>query len=151
MTADDLNREIPMPPTAWFLDFQPSHSLAGGFGDARLHASQAALGPAFTLVSGGRIAAMWGIVSPWPGLAEGWMRGNPEVLRPIALPFTRGARTFCELVHRTLGVRRLQVHVQFSNEAFMMWARAARFTLEARLEGYLPDGEAVALMAKVWR
>lgn len=120
-------------------------------GDPSLLAAQARGGPAFTLIANGRIAALFGAVIAWPGLAEGWLVGNPEVLRPVALPFTRRARGFCELVHDTLGVRRLQVHVQVANVSFMMWARAARFVEEARLECYLPDGGAVMLMAKTWR
>jgi hypothetical protein len=151
MTADDLNASIPMPPDTWCLDFELSHARAGGFGDHRVQAAQALNGPAFTLIHRGRIAAIWGLVIPWRGLAEGWMVTNPEVIRPIALPFTRGAIRFCDLAHSALGVRRLQVHVQTSNASFMMWARAARFAVEATLPCYLPDGAEVVLMAKVWR
>jgi hypothetical protein len=151
VTADDINAALPMPPDTWALDFRPHHLIAAGLGDHHQQAEQARLGPAFTLIHRGRIAALWGLVIPWSGLAEAWMIVEPDVVRPIALRFTRGARRFCDLAHHTLGVRRMQIHVQIANASFMMWARAAGFTFEHRLECYLPDGSAVDLMARTWR
>lgn len=151
LSAGAVNAALAFAPDTWCLDFRPHHARAGGFGDHRVQAAQALAGPAFTLIHRGRIAAIWGLVIAWRGLAEGWMVTNPDVIRPIALPFTRRAMRFCDLAHSTLGVRRIQVHVQISNASFMMWARAARFKVEATLPCYLPDGSDVVLMAKVWR
>lgn len=97
------------------------------------------------------MAAVWGLVIPWRGLAEGWLVTIPDVVRPIAVRFTYGARAFCDLASERLGLRRIQVHVQIANAPFLAWAKAARFHLEATLPAYNSDGTDVLLMSRIYR
>jgi len=146
MTADDLNRALPLPADTWVLDYHASHAIAGGFAGVD---AQAQAGPAFTLIHRGRVAAVWGLVVG-RGVAEGWLTADAARIQPIRHSFTRGARRFMDMGHQRLNLRRVQVHVPIANAPFCQWARLIGFEEEARLRRYAPDGSDVLLMARVW-
>lgn len=150
LTADELNRRIAFAPGG-FVPFRPAHlHLIGESEDAALMmVAQAGAGEAFSLVAGGRIVACFGVVPPWPGMAEAWLATGPG-LKPYAAPFTYAARQFIHIAALSLGLRRVQIHVHTANVPHVKWARAARFKVEAELLNYLPDGGSVLLMARLF-
>lgn len=154
LTADELNVAIAPPPGAFVVPLESWHLIRLsedsdiGMDVGRL-LSQVVDGVAFTAIVHGRVAACWGLVLPWRGLAEGWMIASPAI-KPVAVPFTYGARKFCDIAAQSLQLRRIQIHVKSANVAFMAWARAAKFKREALLAGYAEDGSDVWLMAKTY-
>lgn len=155
LTADELNIAMRLPAGVFILPMERWHLLRladdnGGDIEAARLMSQALEGCAYTLLAHGRVAACWGLVLPWRGLAEGWLITGPAV-RPVAVPFTYGARKFCDIAAQSLQLRRIQIHVKTANDSFLAWARAAKFKREALLEGYAEDGSDVWLMAKTYR
>lgn len=155
LTADELNIAIAPPPGAFIVPMERWHlyriAEANGMdlNIGRL-VDQAMCGPAFTAIVHGQVGAAWGLVLPWQGLAEAWMIACPAI-RPVAVPFTYGARKFCDSAAIALQLRRIQIHVNNANGAFLAWARAAKFKREALLAGYAEDGSDVWLMAKTYR
>jgi hypothetical protein len=154
LTADELNIAIAPPPGAFIIPMERWHLIrlaednATDLDVARMQ-SQALDGCAFTAIVHGKVAACWGLVLPWRGLAEGWLIAGPAI-KPVAVPFTYGARKFCDIAAQSLQLRRIQIHVKNANVAFMAWARAAKFKREALLAGYAEDGADVWLMAKTY-
>jgi hypothetical protein len=149
LTAEYLNDALPRPADTWIVPFADYHLIIVGEPHRALM-EQVRHGPAFTLIHEGRIAALWGLVLLWPGVAEGWMIATPQ-LRPIAIPFTYGARRFCAIAAQSLDLHRMQIHVQTSNAAFLRWAVAARFKTEAVLKRYTSTGEDVYVMARFFK
>jgi hypothetical protein len=149
LTAEALNAQLGLPTGAWVVPFADYHLIITGHNAPAL-AAQALQGPAFTLIHNGRIAALWGIVICWPGMAEGWMIGTPE-LRPIGTWFTYATRRFCAIAAQSLDLHRIQIHVQTSNAAYGRWARAARFEPEAVLKIYTSTREDVYVMARLFQ
>lgn len=154
LTAEQLNVAIRLPDGCGIVDFAPyhlhlldPHINRSAFGNM-IESSR--MGPAFAVMAHGRVGACFGLVIPWPGMAEGWMLAN-DALKPIAVPLTYGARKFCDIAAQSLGLRRIQIHVQISNVAFNQWAKAARFKLEGKCEAYNPAGEDVFLMSRIYR
>jgi hypothetical protein len=154
LTAEQLNVAIPLPEGSGIVDFAPyhlhlldPHINRSAFGNM---VESSRMGPAFTVVVNGKIGACFGLVIPWSGMAEGWMLAN-DAIKPIAAPFTYGARRFCDCAALSLRLRRIQIHVQISNGTFYQWAKAARFKTEATCEAYNPDGEDVFLMSRIYR
>ena len=154
LTAEELNVVIQPPEGCGLVEFMPHHLRLlkpdverSAYDNMR---ESAGMGPAFTLIVHGKVAACFGLVIPWPGLAEAWMLTNDNI-KPIAVPFTYGARKFCAIAAQSLHLRRIQIHVQISNDTFYQWAKAARFRYEGRCDAYTPDGESVLLMARIFR
>lgn len=159
LSAQELNVAIGLPEGCGLVPFAPYHlalmaeqypDAAPDAASARNMAESAAAGPAFTLMVHGRIGAVFGLVIPWPGMAEAWMLTTPAI-KPIAVPFTYGARKFCDIAAQSLGLRRIQIHVQNTNDTFTDWARAAKFRFEGKCEAYRADGGDVFLMARIYR
>lgn len=148
MNAERLNARLAMPAQTWLLDFRPSHLLAAGLADTQI-ALQAGYGPAFTLIHAGRVAAIFGFVLLWRGLAEAWMHATPHV-RPIALPFSRQSRYLIDTVAEANALRRVQIHVHTANAPAVRWARLAGFSWEANLPSYTADGAEVSLMSRFY-
>ena len=146
--AESLNAQLGLPPGAWVVPFADYHVIIAG--EPRELAAQAQLGPAFTLINAGKVAALWGLAVPWPGMAEAWMVTTPAV-RPIAAEFTYAARRFCAIAAQSLKLRRIQIHVQTTNLQAIAWARAARFKPEAVLEAYTRNGEDVYVMKRIFK
>jgi hypothetical protein len=149
LTAAALNAELGFPAGTGIVPFAEYHLILAGITAPGITA-QAALGPAFTLIVQGRVAAMWGLVILWPGVAEGWMIATAH-LKPVGAAFTWWARRFNAIAAQSLDLRRTQIHVQTSNDAFIRWAIAAKFKREATLEAYAPDGSDVYVMSRIWR
>jgi len=148
LTADHLNAQLPRPADTWVVPFSDYHLIVIG---APSELSEQALhGPAFTLIHDGRIAAVWGLVILWPGVAEGWMIATPALL-PVGRWFTYATRRFCAIAAQSLNLHRIQIHVQTSNAAYGRWARAARFEPEAVLKIYTSTREDVYVMARFFK
>lgn len=155
LTADELNIAIAPPAGAFIVPMERWHLLriaeANGMDlNTNRLIDQSGYGPAFTAIVHGQVAAAWGLVLPWQGLAEAWMVSCPAI-RPVAVPLTYGARKFCDIAAIALQLRRIQIHVNNANGVFLAWARAAKFKREALLPGYAEDGSDVWLMAKTYR
>jgi hypothetical protein len=148
LTAEALNAALRPPPATWIVAFADYHLRVIDQYHPQL-ASQAALGPAFTLIHDGKIAAVWGLVLLWPGVAEGWMIATPQ-LQPIGRWFTYASRRFCAIAAQSLPLHRMQVHVQTSNAAYARWARAAKFRPEAVLRNYTANCEDVYVMTRIF-
>lgn len=140
----------PDPPQGCaILSFEPVHLYVAGIADQGF-VRQSREGPAFTMLRAGRVAALFGLVIPWPGLAEAWLLATPE-LAGIGHSFTYFARRFFAVSAAAWGLRRIQVHVDNSNVAYLRWARAAGFRFEAVIPCYGPNGEDMALMSRIFR
>lgn len=159
LSAKELNVVVSLPPGCGLVEFEAYHLdlLARQFPDcapdtrsARNIIESSRMGPAFTTMAYGQIGAVFGLVLPWPGMAEGWMITTPAI-KPIAVPFTYGARKFCDSAAIALRLRRIQIHIQTSKVAYYDWAKAARFCFEGKCEAYLADGSDVFLMARIYR
>lgn len=159
LSVEKLNAAIRPPGGCGLVEFHAFHLrlLAEQYPDCAPDVRSTAniiesvrMGPAFTFMVNGRIGAVFGFVLPWPGLAEAWMIATPAI-KPIAVPFTYCSRRFCDSAAIALGLRRIQIHVQTTNETYGDWARAVKFRFEGVCEAYLADGSDVFLMAKIYR
>jgi len=148
LTAEALNAALTRPAGTWIVDFADYHLRVIGEYHPTL-AEQSRLGPAFTLIHSGKIAACWGLVMLWPGVAEGWMIATPH-LRPTGRWFTYATRRFCAIAAQSLDLHSIQIHVQTSNAAYGRWAKLAKFEPEAVLKNYTENREDVYVMTRLF-
>lgn len=142
--------KLEAPPGCALLPVEPVHLYVARVTGADYLLEQSRLGPSYTLVAHGKVAALFGLVIPWPGLAEAWLQTTPAVA-PIGREFVWLCRRFFGASAASLGLRRIQMHVHNANEDYLRFARALKFRDDALLEAYGPNGEDMVMMSRIYR
>ena len=127
------------------LELQPAQAaLIEPVADPQYGVALALSGPCFTVMLDGRPVACAGVHEAHRQRGEVWALlsvASGRVMRPM----TRAARGWFD----TCGYRRLEVKVATDFDAGNHWARMLGFQFEARMSGYMPDGTAANLYARV--
>lgn len=106
------------------------------------------LAPAAMLYADATPLAAWGLLEPWPGLAEAWTIPCLTIRHHRRAYLVHG-RQWLQAQCRTAGYRRVQAHVDAQDPRAQSLARHLGFAYEARLPQYGPQGEDFWLMAQL--
>ena len=97
-------------------------------------------GPAWTVRINGEIGGAGGFVSPWPGLAEGWILTTPLILRFPKVAYTL-ARRFLEMARKDMGFARIEATAPIAYTVAHRWLESLGFEKESIMYSYGPNGE----------
>lgn len=97
------------------------------------------LGPSGTFICEGKVVMCAGVISLWPGVAEGWALTSRDARRS-GVTLTRQARRLIEMAARAKGYRRVQMAVRADYAQGRRWAEALGFVSEGIMRAYGPDG-----------
>lgn len=127
-TADDFRAVLSAHPSELALVWAPKHE------------AEALAAPCFTGRVDGRIAAMAGVLRPWPGLGSVWAIVTTTGLRHPVFVHRTVRRRLWHLAE-ALNLRRVEAHVQADFQRGVKWVEALGFTREATHPHYGPRGE----------
>lgn len=107
-------------------------------------------GPSYSLVgAAGEVLAVAGLVLAWPGVSEAWLAVNPEV-SGHGLSLVRECRSWMEMLRKSLGLVRIQVHVRATDKEALRFARMLGFEREGYCRKFTPDGRDAVRLARVY-
>lgn len=110
--------------------------------------AQAGYGPSWAALAGDLVVAVGGICDSWPGRGIGWS-GLSRHAGPHMVALTRAIRR----LHESLDYRRIEMFVAVDHPEALRWARLLQFHNDTPtpMQGFLPDGGAAYLFARVFR
>lgn len=96
--------------------------------------------PAVSFVDGEKLVACGGLVIPWPGLAEAWLRAIPDCER-YRVGLFRLSKRALEMNIRGLKLRRVEATLNSAFAPGIRWAEHLGFWKESELPNFGPRGE----------
>jgi hypothetical protein len=107
-------------------------------------------GPAYALMTReGETLAVGGLVLAWPGVAEAWLAPNPEAAGH-GLSLVRECRSWMEMLRKSLGLVRIQIHVRATDKEALRFARLLGFEREGYCRKFTPDGRDAVRLARIF-
>lgn len=108
---------------------------------------QEQMGAAVTAFVYNQPAAIFGFVSIWKGVAEGWLVAD-DVMRSMPVTFTKSAKQVLDISAISMGLHRTQITVRSTDTRAYKWASAVGFKEECLMRKYGTDGVDYFLMAR---
>tara|TARA_R110000744_G_scaffold138440_5_gene249252 strand:+ start:177 stop:656 length:480 start_codon:yes stop_codon:yes gene_type:complete len=95
----------------------------------------------------GRVVAVFGLRSVWPGLMEVWMLPS-EGIEQHAISFIRGSKSLIDIAIGDYDVNRLQICVKKDNTTAFRFAKALGFEVESTMTKFGPEGADYYMMVR---